>query len=264
MSGWDFLVTRATDIGLKVLGAIALWIVGRWLIARVGGLVQRALTRNNVDPTLSRYLGSIVGVILNVALVVGILGFFGIETTAFAALLAGLGLAIGTAWGGLLTHFAAGAFLLVLRPFKVGDFITAGGVTGTVRDIGLFTTTLITPDNVQTVVGNNRLFSDTIQNFSVLPVRRVDRTAQLAYGVDVDDAIRRFREAVRIPNVAPDPAPDVTLLDFTAAGPVIAVRPYTHTDHYWQVHFDTNRAIAAVGGEAGYPVPAPTQILRQS
>jgi small conductance mechanosensitive channel len=152
-----------------------------------------------------------------------------------------------------------------LKPFRVGDFITAGGVTGTVQEIGLFTTTLITPDNVKTVVGNNRLFADTIQNFSALPVRRVDRTAQLAHGVDVDDAIRRFREAVaRIPNVARDPAPDVTLLDFNAAGPVIAIRPYTHTDHYWQVYFDTNRTIAAVGREADYPVPAPTRIVRQS
>src|SRR5262245_48423310 len=264
IKGWDYLAARGTEFGLKLLAALALWIVGRWLITVVVGFVGRVLERNNVDATLARYLGSIVGVLLNITLVVGILGFFGIETTSFAALLAGLGLAIGTAWGGLLAHFAAGAFLLVLRPFTTDGVSTAGGVTGTVREIGLFVTTLVTPDNVQTFVGNNKLFSDTIQNFSALAVRRVDRTAQLANGVDVGDAIRRFRAAVeRIPNVAKAPAPDVTLLDFNLAGPVVAVRPYTHTDHYWQVYFDANEAIAAVCREAGYPVPAPTQVFRQ-
>jgi small conductance mechanosensitive channel len=264
VKAWEFVATRGTELGLKLLAALALWIAGRWIIALVVRLVQRALARKNVDATLARYLGTIIAVILNITLVVGILGFFGVETTSFAALLAGLGLAIGTAWGGLLAHFAAGAFLLVLRPFKVGDFVTAGGVTGTVKEIGLFVTTLVTPDNVQTFVGNNKLFSDTIQNFSTLSVRRVDRTAQLANGVDVGDAVRRFRAAVeRIPNVAKAPAPDVTLLDFNPAGTVIAVRPYTHTDHYWQVYCDTNEAIAAVCREAGYPVPAPTQIFRQ-
>jgi len=262
--GWDLLAARGMDVGLKLLGAIAMWVVGRWLIALATRLIQRALERKAVDPTLVRYLGSAIGVILTITLVVGILGFFGIETTSFAALLAGVGLAVGTAWGGLLAHFAAGAFLLVLRPFRVGDFVTAGGVTGTVKEVGLFVTTLVTPDNVQTMIGNNKLFSDTIQNFSTLATRRVDRTAQLANGVDAEDAIRRFRAAVeRIPNVAKDPAPDVALLDFNPAGPVVAVRPYTHTDHYWQVYFDTNQAIAAVCREAGYPVPAPTQILRQ-
>ncbi len=123
--------------------------------------------------------------ILTIALVIGILGYFGIQTTSFAALLAGAGLAIGAAWSGMLGNFAAGAFMLVLRPFKVGDFVSMGGVTGTVHELGLFGTTLITPDHVLTTVGNGKVFGETIQNFSALPVRRVDRIAQLAGGVDV-------------------------------------------------------------------------------
>src|SRR5262249_38412056 len=234
--GWDLLAARGMDLGLKLLGAIAIWVVGRWLIALATRLIRRALERKAVDPTLARYLGSMVAVVLNITLIVGILGYFGVETTSFAALLAGVGLAIGTAWGGLLAHFAARAVLLVLRPFRGGDVATAGGGTGTVKEIGLFVTTLVTPDNVQTIVGNNKLFSDTIQNFSTLATRRVDRTAQLANGVDVGDAIRRLRAAIeRIPNVAKDPPPDVMLLDFNPAGPVVAVRPYTQPDHYRQV-----------------------------
>ena len=132
--------------------------------------------RNHVDPTLTKYLGSIVAVMLNIALVLGILGYFGIETTSFAALLAGAGVAIGAAWSGMLGNFAAGAFMLVLRPFKVGDFVAVGGVTGTVKELGLFGTTIVTPDNVLTMVGNGKIFADTIQNFSALPARRVERT----------------------------------------------------------------------------------------
>jgi small conductance mechanosensitive channel len=243
-------------IGLKILGAIVAWVIGRWLIGVVINIMSRAMERQKIDPTLTRYMGSAVAVALNIVLVVGILGYFGIETTSFAALIAAMGIAIGAAWGGLLANFAAGAFLLVLRPFKTGDFVTVGGMTGTVKEIGLFATTLVLPDNVVTFVGNNKIFSDTIQNYSANPFRRVDRTAQLAHSVDVHDAIRRLREAlVKIPNVVATPAPDVEIVDFNAMGPVLAVRPYTHTDHYWQVFFDTNKLIKDTFGTAGYPVP---------
>ena len=259
-----FLGTTAIDVGLKVLAAIAFWVVGRWMIGRVISLMQAAMNRNHVDPTLTKYLGSIIAIALNIALVLGILGYFGIETTSFAALLAGAGVAIGAAWSGLLGNFAAGAFMLILRPFKVGDFVSIGGIVGTVHELGLFGTTLVTPDNVMTLVGNGKVFGDTIQNFSVLPVRRVERVAQLANGVDPLDAIARFKAAVAlIPNVSTDMPPEVSLLDFKLEGPQIAVRPYTHTDHYWQVYFDTNEAIVKVCQQAGWPVPSALHQIRQ-
>jgi len=260
----NFLSTTVLDVAIKIVAAIVFWVVGRWIIHWVVSLLRAGLSRNAVDPTLSQYLGSIVAVVLNVTLALGILGYFGIQTTSFAALLAGAGLAIGAAWSGMLGNFAAGAFMLVLRPFKVGDFVTIGGVTGTVHELGLFGTTLITPDSIMSTVGNGKIFADTIQNFSALPVRRVDRTAQLAAGVDVHDAIERFSAAVaQIPNVAASPPPEVNLLDLNLVGPVISVRPYTHTDHYWQVYFDTNEAIVRVAKEAGWPAPTPTQNMRQ-
>lgn len=258
-----FLNTTVATLGVKVLAAIGFWILGRWLIGRVVAVIQAAMNRNHVDPTLTKYLGSIVAIMLNIALVLGILGYFGIQTTSFAALLAGAGVAIGAAWSGLLGNFAAGAFMLVLRPFKVGDFVNVGGVTGTVKELGLFGTTILTPDNVVTIVGNGKIFSDTIQNYSATPMRRVERTAQLAVGVDPVEAMRRFREAVaKIPNVSTEMPPEVNLLDMNLNGTVIAVRPYTHTDHYWQVYFDTNEAIVRVGKEAGWPAPTPAQITR--
>jgi len=251
--------------GLKVVGAIVLYIVGRWLIGFVSSLITKTLEAQKIEPTVIRYIGNTIAVALNILLVIGILGYFGVETTSIAAMLAGAGVAIGAAWSGMLGNFAAGAFMLILRPFKVGDFVEIGGITGTVHELGLFGTTIVTPDNVLTLVGNGKVSGGTIQNFSALPVRRVDRTAQLAGGVDPLDAIARLKAAVaQIPNVAADPAPDVSLLDINLVGPVIAVRPYTHTDHYWQVYFDTNEAIVRVAREAGWPAPTPSQIIHRA
>ena len=259
-----FLSTTAVDLALKVAAAIAFWVVGRWIIHRVIALIQGSMGRNHVDPTLTKYLGSIVAIALNIALVLGILGYFGIQTTSFAAMLAGAGVAIGAAWSGLLGNFAAGAFMLILRPFKVGDFVSIGGVVGTVQELGLFGITIVTPDNVMTLIGNGKVFGDTIQNFSVLPVRRVDRVAQLANGVNPLEAITRLKAAVAlIPNISTTMPPEVNLLDMKLEGPQITVRPYTHTDHYWQVYFDTNEAIVRVCTEAGWPVPSALHQVKQ-
>jgi len=244
-----------TAVALKVVGAIILWFIGRRLIAFGRRLVVRSL-KYPFDQTVAVYIGTAVSVILNIALIIALLGFFGIETTSFAALLAGVGIAIGAAWSGLLANLAAGVFLLILRPFKVGDFISAAGTLGTVNEVGLFVTSITTLDNVQTIVGNAKILGDTIQNFTAHPYRRVDLVAQLDNSVSHTDAIRLLKERLRrIPNVVAEPAPDVEILTFTPLGPVLAVRPYCHNDHYWQVYFDTNRSIREVGGEANYPAP---------
>jgi small conductance mechanosensitive channel len=252
-----------TTVGLKVVGAIILFIVGRWLISLCQKLINRALNRQGIDKTVGGYITSTIGVLLNIALVVAILGFFSVQTTTFAALLAAVGLAIGTAWGGLLANFAAGAFLIILRPFHAGDFISAGRVTGTVKDIGLFVTTILTRDNVVTFVGNNKIFSDNIQNFSASAYRRVELVAQLAHSVDHRDAVARLKKAVAaIPNVLQTPAPDVEIASFNSAGPVLTVRPYCKHDNYWQVYFDSNRVIRETFGEAGYPPAEQPLVLR--
>ncbi len=261
ISHWqDLIVTTATEVGIKVLAAVAFWVIGRWLIGVAVRMVRGSLERQKVDPTVLRYVGSIVTVTLNILLVIGILGYFGIQTTTFAALIAAAGVAIGMAWSGLLAHFAAGAFLVVLRPMKVGDFVTVAGVTGTVTELGLFTTVVNTPDNVQTIIGNNKVFSDTIQNYTTNPFRRVDLKCQLSGAADHQAAMALLREKIAtIPNVLAEPKVDVEILDFTLVGPVLAVRPYCHNDNYWQVYFDTNKMIREALGEAGFPAPMPAQ-----
>ncbi len=252
----DSIAPTAVDIGTKILGAIALWIVGRIVIRAIRGLVRRAGERRNLDSTLVRYLDSAMGLLLQGLLFIAILGVFGVQTATFAGLIAAVGVAIGMAWSGLLANFAAGVFMVALRPFKVGDMITVCGVTGVVYEIGLFVTTIDTADNIRTFIGNNKIFSDTISNYNANTFRRVDLLAQLAHGVDPNDAIRRLKTRLaEIPNVAKNPVPDVEVLTFNLAGPVLAVRPYCHNDHYWPVYFATNQAIIEQFGQAGYPVP---------
>ena len=175
------------------------------IIAVVIRIVGRSLSVRHVDATVAAYLGNILSVLLNIALAMAILSVFGVETTTFAALLAAAGVAIGIAWGGLFSSFAAGAFLIVLQPFRVGQFVTAGGVTGTVREIGLFVTAIDTLDNVRSIVPNSKVLSDTIQNFSNNPYRRVDCVAQLNDGVDHRDAAPDLVAAKEIPSRTPIP-----------------------------------------------------------
>jgi small conductance mechanosensitive channel len=253
-------VPMLVAFGLRVLGAIALWVIGRTLIRFGVRMLVRTL-KYPFDQTVAGYIGTATSVLLNIALIVAILGFFGIETTTFAARMAGVGIAIGAAWSGLLAHLAAGVFLLILRPFKVGDFVSAGGQMGTVEEIGLFVTRINTLDNVQTYISNSKVFSDTIQNFSANPYRRVDLVAQLHNAVDHTTAIRLLKERLaKIPNIAERPEPDVEILQFNPLGPVLAVRPYCNNEHYWQVYFDTNRTIRETFGAAGFP-PAEQPIV---
>jgi small conductance mechanosensitive channel len=241
---------------LKLVGAILLWIVGGGLIRFALKVMRRSFAMGKLDPTVIGFLLNVFGALLRVVLAVAILGFFGIQTASFAALLAGAGVAIGAAWSGMLGNFAAGVFLQLFRPVSVGDFVCGGGVTGTVEEVGMFVTSILSPDNVRHIIPNGKFFGDTIVNYSSHPYRRVELEAQLDSSADVGKAIALLQEAMRaVPNQYPGMAADVELLTFTERGPRLAVRPYTHTDNYWQVYFDTNRVIADTLSSHGFPVP---------
>ena len=244
-------------IALKLLGAILVWIIGRIIISAVRSIIRRALTTRKLDETLKSYVDSALGVLFTILLLLTVLSVFGVETTSFAGLIAAGGVAIGMAWSGLLSNFAAGVFMVVLRPFKVGDFITAGGVTGTVTEIGLFVTTINTMDNIRTFTGNSKIFVDTIHSLTANPYRRVELTAPLAFGVDPQDAIKRLKDRIsKIPNVVKDPAVFIEVVEVNGGGTVLAVRPFCHNDHYWDVYFATLQAIAEEFKKAGYPQAA--------
>jgi len=253
---WPLLASAVIPFLFRLVGAVALWIAGNWFIKLALKLLRRSLVGGRLDPTLISYVINILGAALRIVLVVTILGFFGVQTASFAALLAGAGVAIGAAWSGMLSNFAAGVFLQIFRPFAVGDYITAGGVTGTVEDIDIFVTSIKSPENVRNIVPNAKLFSDTIQNFSTHNSRRVDLLAQLDHSADVDQAMALLKEGLMsVPNQEPSFRPTVEVLDFNERGPRLAVRPYAHTSNYSQVYFDTNRMIANVLGRNGFPTP---------
>ena len=263
----DVLINAATDVGLKILAAIAIWIIGRWLIGITLRVIKLGLQRQHIDATILRYAHSVVSVTLNILLVIGILGNFGIQTTSFAALIATAGVAIGAAWAGLLSNFAAGIFIIALRPFKVGDTITAVGITGTVKEIGLFSSTLYTSDNIATIIGNTKILGDNIQNYTNTPFRRVDMKYQISSAADPITAMALLREKVsEIENVLDQPAVEVNILEFNLVGPVLAVRPYCKNENYWQVYFDTNRVMSESLNAAGFPAPVASQhmIVKQS
>lgn len=261
-NGWYEMLTNGIvlatliDILIKLGGAILALAIGRWVISYVVAAVDKALKTQKVDPTLVRYSISSLTVLLNIALIVAILGFFGFETTTFAALLAGVGLAVGAAWGGLLANFAAGVFLVILHPFKVGDLISAGGVKGRVTEIGMFVTTIRTSENVVNYVGNNKIFSDNIENFSDSKFRRVESSVQLGYDVDVPLAMSTLTDLLaKVPNVLDDPAPEVEVASITRFGPILKISPACHPSNYSQVQSDTNLMLIKALQTAGVTSP---------
>ena len=259
--GKRLVITYAVPIGGKLLGALLLWIIGRTVIRWVRAMARHNLEKRKLDVTLVRYLDSVLGVVLNLLLLLAALSIFGVETTSFAGIIGAAGVAIGLAWSGLLSNFAAGVFMVVLRPFKVGDVISVAGIVGMVHEVGLFATVIDTGDNIRVFIGNNKIFSDTIQNFSGNPFVRVDLKAQLANGADAALAINLLRARIaKVPNVLAEPAPVIEVLDFNLAGPVLAVRPFCEGRHYWDVYFATNRAILEELTAAGFPTAE--QIVR--
>jgi small conductance mechanosensitive channel len=252
-----FVRAYLVPFGWKLLGAIGVWVVGLIIVRLIRNGSRRLMAARRFDETLAVYLDTSLGIVLKTLLVIAVFGVLGVETTSFAALLAAAGIAIGAAWSGLLANFAAGLFLLFLRPFKVGDAIEAGGVTGVVREVGLFTTSIDSADNVRVSIGNNKIFADSIRNFSANPHRRVDVTAPLAYGVNPLEVMPRLLIRVAtILNVLKQPAPSVEILEFRATGSVLAVHSYCENQNYGQVHGDMTRVISEVIGDAGYAIRA--------
>lgn len=260
-----FVRAYLLPFGWKLLGAAAVWLIGAAIVRVIRTAVRRVMAVRRLDDTLAVYLDTSLAVLLKGLLLIAVFGVLGLETTSFAALMAAAGIAVGAAWSGLLANFAAGLFLLLLRPFKVGDAIQAGGIGGTVREIGLFTTSVDTADNVRVSIGNNKIFADSIQNFSANDHRRVSITAPIAYGIDLIDVMNRLSSRVAsVANVLKQPAPSVEIVEFKPSGTVLAVRCYCMNDTFGQVHADTNRVISEVIGDAGYAIRVNDDPLRSS
>lgn len=252
----NLALTEALPFLIKLGGALVLWFIGRTVISGFQRVLHLTMQKRKIDATLIRYVESLFSSALTILLGLALLGLMGIETTSFAALLAAAGIAIGSAWSGLLANFAAGVFLLVLRPFRVGDEITSAEVTGLVQEIGLFVTALDTTDNLRIFVGNSTLLGNNIINLSHHPHRKITIKVPLIHGSDVH-AVKRAMEArvAGVPDVLAEPAVSVEVEEFTVTGPVLAVQAWCKPPHANPVKDGMALAIQESLALAGYTLP---------
>lgn len=244
--------------GPSLVAAVAILVLGWFASRMLAAAARRALKRANVDETLVRFVGSLIYVTAMLLVTIAALGRLGVNTTSFAAVLAAAGLAVGLAFQGTLSNFAAGVLLIVFRPFKVGDYVEAGGVSGTVEEVQIFTTVLKTPDNRRVIVGNADVMGGSITNFSANPTRRVD----LVFGIGYADDLRRAKQVLeRIlaedERVLKDPAPVVAVLELGESSVNFAVRPWVESADYWSVYFDVTERVKQTFDAEGISIPFP-------
>ncbi len=255
---WVQVQDVAAVWGLKVIAAVAIFVIGRWVAKAVRSGVRRMMTKADVEPIIIGFVGSMTYIALLAFVVIAALGQLGIQTTSFIAILGAAGLAVGLALQGSLANFAAGFLMIIFRPFKVGDFIEGAGVAGVVEAIHIFTTTLKTGDNKLINIPNAKLSGDNITNYSAQETRRVDMTVGVAYDADLsvvrdvlNDIISKEERALK------DPAPLVAVAELADNSVNFVVRVWTKTGDYWGVKFDMTETIKNRFDSEGIGIPFP-------
>ncbi len=252
---WTLLLTYAP----KVVLALLTLVIGLWIINKAVSLAQKKMERS-VDPTLHKFIGSLVSVGLKALLLISVASMVGIETTSFIAVLGAAGLAVGLALQGSLSNFAGGVLILIFKPFKVGDLIQGGGHLGVVREIQIFNTILTTGDNRRIIIPNAVLSNNSLVNINIEPTRRVD----FVFGIGYGDDIKKTKEILqRIADndsrVLKDPAPTIVLSELADSSVNFTVRLWVNTADYWAVYFDTHEAVKLTFDAEGISIPFPQQ-----
>lgn len=254
----DQLMNFATTYGLQIIGAIIILIVGRIAAGVCRSIVRRLLEKGKADPAIVSFTGSLTYILVLTFAILAALAKFGIQTASFVAILGAAGFAVGFALQGSLSNFAAGVLILAFRPFRVGDVIDAASVLGTVKDIHLFTTILATPDNVQIIVPNSKLYGDIIKNFSANETRRVDLVIGIGYGSSIQQAYEVIAEILKQDErILADPAPQIAVSELADSSVNFVVRPWVKPADYWNVKFDVTRKIKETFDEKGIEIPFP-------
>ena len=246
------------DLGKRILAALIIFIIGRLIVSFINKLVARVLQRRKVDAGVQTFVRSLVNILLMILLVIAVISKLGVETTSFAALLASAGVAVGMALSGNLQNFAGGLIILIFRPYKVGDWIEAQGVSGSVKEIQIFHTILTTADNKVVYIPNGSASSGTIVNYSREDTRRVDWTVGVEYGEHfdrVEETVRRILAADK--RILDTPAPTIALGALDASSVNITIRVWVKNADYWGVYYDVQRAIYEEFNQAGIGFPFP-------
>ncbi len=250
--------TFIASYGLKLVMAIAVFIIGKWLAKMLAGLLGKTMTARNVDPTIATFTKNIAYYILFAMVVISALGQLGVQTASFVAIIGAAGLAVGFALQGSLSNFAAGVMIILFRPLKIGDFVDAGGAAGVVKDISIFSTTLTTPDNKTIIIPNASIAGGNITNFSTQPERRVDFTVGVSYNADLN-LVRKELEAIASGDerILQDKEVTIGLGELADSSVNFAFRVWVKTPDYWGVFFDTNEKIKRRFDEVGIEIPFP-------
>lgn len=249
-----------TTYGIKLVGALALFIIGKWVVKAGVGIIKNVMKKSNLDSTLISFIGNIVYALGLTFVVIAALGHLGIETTSLAAAIAAAGLAIGLALQNSLSNFAAGVMLILFKPFKTGDFVIAGGSTGVVQDVTVFTTELKTPDNQKVIVPNGAITSGNITNVTAHPTRRIDLTVGVGYNDDLKKVKAVLHRIVENDSrILKDPAVTIAVSELADSSVNLVVRPWVKTSDYWAVYFDLTEAIKTTFDEEGISIPFPQQ-----
>lgn len=252
------IVDLLTVYGLKVIAAVAIFVIGRWVAKGLKKVVRRGLEKGKVDPTLVSFLVNLTYFAVLAFIVIAALGQLGIQTTSFIAVLGAAGLAIGLALQGSLSNFAAGFILIIFRHFQVGDYIEGAGTAGTVEALQIFTTRLKTPDNKTIIVPNSKLTGDNIINWSAKGTRRVDLTMGIGYGDDIDKARRVMGEIIAADDrILKDPAPLIAVRELADSSVNFTVRSWVKLDDYWNVYFDLTEKFKKAFDAEGIGIPFP-------
>ena len=265
----DFIakaLNSSIELGGRILAALIIFIIGKFLINWANKLFATTLQKRNVDASIQSFLKSIVNITLLVMLFLAVIGKLGIELTSFAALLASVGVAVGMALSGNLSNFAGGVIILVFRPYKVGDYIEAStGASGTVTDIQIFHTVLTTPDNKIIFAPNGAMSSAVVTNYSRKETRRLDFTFGVEYGTDFNQAKAIILEIIsKDSRILQDPAPFVELGALADSSVNITVRVWVNASDYWAVNFDMNKNVYATFNEKGISFPFPQLTVHQA
>ncbi|HAB26848.1 MAG TPA: mechanosensitive ion channel protein [Xanthomarina gelatinilytica] len=251
-------IELATEYGLKIIGAIVIWVIGSWIIKKLVRGTRTVMTKRGFDESLQKFLLNLISWLLKILLILAILSQLGVETTSFAAILAAAGLAIGMALQGSLGNFAGGVLIMIFKPFKIGDFIEAQGETGTVKEIEIFTTKLTTPDNKEIIIPNGSLSNGNITNYSTEDTRRVDVT----FGVGYESDIKKTKEVILSvveanPSILKDPAPAINVSELGDSSINFFTRVWVKKEDYWDVKFsmieNTKEALDTAGIDFPYP-----------
>ncbi|MGD8991332.1 MAG: mechanosensitive ion channel [Desulfobacterales bacterium] len=247
-----------TVFGVKILAALAVFIIGRWVVKYMRRLTIRIMEKREVDPTLTKFVTNLIYVALLTFVIVAALGMLGIQTTSFIAVLGAAGLAIGLALQGSLSNFAAGVLMIIFRPFKVGDLIEAAGVTGVVEEIQIFTTQLVTPDNKTIIIPNAQITGDTITNYTRKGTRRADMVIGIGYDDDIDKARTIISDVLsQDERILEAPATNIAVSELADSSVNFAVRPWVKVEDYWGVIFDATETIKKRFDAEGISIPYP-------